>query len=460
MWSDLIEQIRGPRYRAIVEAISGAIESGQLAAGAQLPTYRDLAWQLKVNVGTVSRAYAELRRQGLIGGEVGRGTFVAGNLFDAPPSLSSGPSNGAFIDLSHNFPFHAPYNPMVARIVDELGGDCDIGRLMTYQVDLGQVHHREAGRVWLELQGLSDASGAIAVTAGAQHGILLAASALTRPGDRVMTERFTYFGMKSIASMLGIDLVGVEIDEEGLLPESLEQVCRASGSRILYCSPTLHNPTTSLMSEERRERVAGICKSNGIRIIEDDVYGFLLEPRIRSICSFAPEITFYVTSLSKCIGPGLRVGFLRFPEEHCDRIGLAMRATTLMAPPLMAEITARLIADGSARRIASEQVVEIKRRQRIAGQILRNQAMMRHPRSFHIWLSMTNDWSPQEFAHEAKRLGVGVAPAELFAVSPLAPCTAVRLCVSAAHDLAQLRTALARLSDILARPWRPATPFV
>jgi DNA-binding transcriptional MocR family regulator len=78
----------------------------------------------------------------------------------------------------------------------------------------------------------------------------------------------------------------------------------------------------------------------------------------------------------------------------------------------------------------------------------------RHPQSFHIWLEMTNGWSPREFSFDAKRLGVGVAPGDLFAVSSLARSHAVRLCTSAAHDVSQLNTALSLLSNILKRPWK------
>ncbi len=455
-----IQRQPGPRYQAIIHAVSEAITSGRLAARERLPTHRELARQLGLDVGTVSRAYAELRRQGLISGEVGRGTFVAEIVRDAPQSISETPAEPDFIDLSHNFPFGAPCSPRIAPVLATALDGCDVDRIMTYQVDLGQRHHREAGRAWLAFQGLPDGGGEIAVTAGAQHGLLLAVSALTRPGDRVLTEAVTYFGLKSIAALLGLELVPVEVDAEGLVPASLAEAGRGSGARVLCCSPTLHNPTTSLMSEARREEIAQVSRELDLHVVEDDVYGFLLEPRVAPICSLVPERTFYVTSLSKCIGPGLRVGFVRFPAEHAERVGLAMRATTLMASPVMAEITARMIGDGTAARIASELRQEVAQRQEIAGRLLAGCPVRRHPWSFHVWMQMTNGWHAREFTSEARRLGVGVAPGELFAVSPTARPDAVRLCISAAHDRAQMEKALSVLTRLLATPWRPATPPV
>ncbi|WP_046867170.1 PLP-dependent aminotransferase family protein [Microvirga massiliensis] len=460
MWADLIRQVPGPRYRAIVQVISDAIRSGKLSARDQLPTHRELARQLDIDVGTASRAYSELRRRGLISGEVGRGTFVAETVRDAPPSISEAPSTGSFIDLSHNFPLNAPTSPLVARTIEELSRDCDIASLMTHQVDLGHAHHREAGRAWLDFNGLSDAGGEVAVTAGAQHGLLLAISALTTPGGRVMTEAFTYFGMKSVATMLGLELVAIDIDGEGLVPDSFENACRTSGAKVLYCTPTLHNPTTALMSEARREDIAKISRRYGIHIVEDDVYGFLLEPRVRPLCSQAPDLTFYVTSLSKCIGPGLRIGFLRFPASYREKVGLAIRATTLMASPLTAEIAARMIETGFLHCIAADQRAMMKQRQSTAELLLQGHHMQRHPQSFHVWLEMANGWTPQEFSLEAERLGVGVAPGDLFTVSPATRSRAVRLCISAANDASQLNSALSLLSGLLEKPRKASASLV
>ena len=460
MLTDLIRKAPGPRYRAIIDVISDEIMSGRLSARDRLPTHRELAHQLDLDTGTASRAYAELRRLGLISGEIGRGTFVSEIVRDAPTSMSVTTPADSLIDLSHNFPLGAPCNPRVTTIVESLIAGGPVDELMTYQVDMGQPRHREAGQAWLEFQGLRDAGGEVAVTAGAQHGLLLALAALTRHGDRVMTEAVTYFGLKSVAALLGLEFVPIEIDEEGLVPESFEKACRETGAKVLCCSPTLHNPTTALMSEGRRQMIAEISRKFAVHIVEDDVYSFLLEPRVPPICNFAPERTIYVTSLSKCIGPGLRVGFVRFPHEHAEKISLAMRASTLMAPALTAEIAARMIRDGAICQIAADQRDEMTCRQKLVDELLGGYVMQSHPRSFHIWLQMTNGWSPREFANEARRCGVGVAPGEIFAVSPLSRPRAVRVCISAAQNAAHLQSALSTLQGILSGPPHAIAPPV
>ncbi len=449
MWLDSVTAIPGPRYIAITEAMVSAIKQGQLRAGDRLPTHRDLATRLGVNVSTATRAYAEMRRRGLIVGETGRGTFVHQVVPDAPPTIWEGRKERRFIDLSHNFPINAPTSPALAGILREVAKVRELRDLMTYQVDVGLKKHRSAGASWIRSSGMPASADEVVVTAGAQHGILLALSALARPGDVVMCEELTFYGLKSAAHTLGLELAPIKIDQHGLLPQRLEEVCGKSGAKVLYCMPTLHNPTTAIMPEERKRQIARICEVHGITIIEDDVYGFLVQPRVLPLSSFAPDSAVYLTSLSKCIAPGLRIGYLRAPQELVARIGVSLRASILMATPFMAEVACRLIRDGAADHIANAQRCDVMRRQVVAAALLPAGLRRAYPSSFHIWLHMNNSWPARQFALEAERRGVGVTPAEIFTVDARCTANAVRVCISAAHDIPRLKSALTTLSGLL-----------
>jgi DNA-binding transcriptional MocR family regulator len=449
MWLDSVPSIPGPRYIAISEAVVSAIKLGQLRAGDRLPTHRELATRLGVNVSTATRAYAEMRRRGIVVGEAGRGTFVHEVVPDAPPTIWEAPQERRFIDLPHNFPINAPTSPALSGILGEVAKVRELRALMTYQVDLGLNRHRSAGAAWIRAAGLPASAEEIVVTAGAQHGILLALSACARPGDVVMCEELTFYGLKSAAHTLGLTLAAITMDANGLLPQRLEEVSRRSGAKVLYCMPTLHNPTTGVMPEERRRQVARICDLHGITLIEDDVYGFLVRPRVSPLSSFAPSRSIYLTSLSKCIGPGLRIGYLRAPPELVARIGVALRASILMATPFMAEVACRLIRDGAAQHIADIQRRDVMKRQEVAAALLPASQRRAHPSAFHIWLQVRNGWTARQFAREAERRGVGVTPVEIFAVDGRYCDNAVRVCISAAHDMSRLRSGLVVLGDLL-----------
>ena len=455
-WQPNLEGRDGPRYVAIAEALAEDIDQGRVKAGHRLPTHRDLAWRLGVTVGTVTRAYAEAERRGLVAGEVGRGTFVKESV-PIGPETPDDAAGDDFVDLSYNYPPDHPRIDTVGEVLGEITAEGALAGLMGYEMGLGRMRHRAAGARWLSEGGLPSEAEDVVVTAGAQHGMLLAVSALARPGDTVLTEQLTYYGIKSIAAVMDLRLHGLPMDREGLLPDTLDAACRATGAKVLYTIPTLQNPTTAIMSEARRREVAEVCERHGVSIVEDDVYGFLPEPAPPPLARIAPERTIHVAGLSKCLAPGLRIGFLRADRALLDRVGTAMRASTLMAPPLLAEVASRLIGDGRARKMAEWQRKEARARQEIAARILPAELTETQPEAFQLWLRLPEPWRREVFAAEARSRGVGVAPAEVFAIGRQPVPHAVRVCLQAARRRGQLERALTILAELLAG--RPQSPL-
>lgn len=448
-WISDVRKLGGPRYLAIADAVTRAIDSGELKGGARLPTHRDLAETLSLDVTTVTRAYAEIRRRGLVAGKVGNGTFVQDVTPDSPASPSLTPNDGRFIDLSHNFPSTAPVLPGLRQLREEILRNLDLGGLIGRQVDVGTLSHRAAGASWLSGFGVESTSEDVVITAGAQHGLMIALAALTRPGDTVLTEEMTFYGMRSAADMLGRNLAGVATDEQGLLPDDLAEKCQSLGSRVLYCTPTLHNPTTAIMSAARRKAVVEVCLDHGISVIEDDVYGFLVKPQRRPLWADLRNQCIYVTSLSKCLGPGLRVGYLRVPTHLRRAVGVTLRASTLMAGPIEAEIAARFIHGGDARRLADEQRARMEALQMVVKDVFHGVKHDAKPSAYHVWLHMPAGWHSRVFAAEARLNGIGVTPASFFCISPTHRIDAVRICLSAAPDDRLLRRALQTILSIL-----------
>jgi DNA-binding transcriptional MocR family regulator len=446
-WSPNLSQSTGPRYVAIADTLARDIAQGQLKAGDRLPTHRELAWKLGVTVGTVTRAYAEAERRGLIAGEVGRGTFIRDRAVDVVPSTPSAPDG--FIDLARNFPPGWRDNREIADLLSDLSRSNDLSPLLGYAPNLGLASHREAGAQWLSRSGIPVAPSQVAVTNGAQHAMVVSLSALTRPGDVVLSEQLTFYGLKSLGTHLSLRLHGVELDDYGIVPAALDAACRQMAPKAIYCMPTLQNPTTAMMPEARRKEIAMICLRHGVTIVEDDIYGFLVEDAPPPLSSFAPDHSILLTSLSKCVAPGMRLGYLRANETLVERIGAALRATTWMATPLIGEIAARLIRSGRAAKMAVQMREEAKARQVIARRILGNAEYDAHEASFHVWLKLPEPWRREEFAQQVRRRGVGVAPADAFAIGRAQVPHAVRIGLSAARDRTQLERALGIIVEVL-----------
>ncbi|MDA0663006.1 MAG: PLP-dependent aminotransferase family protein, partial [Proteobacteria bacterium] len=366
---DLAER-PGPKYRAIADALAAQIADGTLAAGTQLPTHRDLAWKLGVTVGTVSRAYAEIARRGLVSGEIGRGSYVrtGARAEDLPHEAAGSPG---IINLSHNFPSPGAERAALAQTLAEMAANPGSGALLDYQPEAGLAAHRAAGAAWIGRHGWDVDPARVIVTAGAQHAILTVFASLTRPGDRIVTEALSYQGIKPAITQLGLRAEGLAMDEHGLIPEAFERTARSGGIRALYCMPTLHNPTTATLPEERRQEIASIALRFGIAVVEDDIYGPFHEgPAMTPLAALAGEQGYYLTSLSKTVAPGLRTGYVVAPAGRVENVSTAVRASCWMAPPLMAEIATRWISDGTADRVLDSHKAAAAERQVLARRIL------------------------------------------------------------------------------------------
>ncbi len=455
IWIPALDNRSGPRYVAIADAMADDITGGRLSPGTRLPPQRDLAWRLKVTVGTVARAYAEAARRGLVSGEVGRGTYVLDpkdrrdGLTELHRTLVEVHFPRAdetnFIDMSINRPAHDNGAKLVSEALHRLADSPDLARLLGYRLDSPWPRHSAAGARWLALDGVHVSPDRITPTIGGQQAIFAVMSALSQPGDTVFAEELTYPGIKRTGALISRPVEGIAMDQQGMIPEALDAALAKHPRSLVYCMSTLHNPTTVTMPLERRRAIAAVVQRHDAILAEDGIYAFLDEHAPPPVWTLAPERCVYMTSLSKALSPGLRVGFVAAPEHLQQRIAAAVAATTMMVAATLTEVAAMLIEDGSAERSAIEQRAEAAARMDMARAILGPERCPATPAD-HLWLVLPHGWRSDAFAAEASRRGVLVTQAAAFALGPRVP-KAVRVSISAPRDRDQLRTGL----DVLAR---------
>lgn len=427
-WQPDLDGRNGPAYRRIADALAADIGTGRLRPGDRLPPQRDLAWALKVTVGTVGRAYADAARRGLLSGEVGRGSFVRlpEPAVPAPAAPLPATPDAAPINFAQNLPVPGPETALLRETLQAIAADAALEPLLAYHPHLGRPRDRAAAAAWLCDSGIPAAPEHIAVVAGGQHGIAAILAACTEPGDAVATEAMTYPGFKTAARERRLRLDGLAIDAEGLLPDAFAAACRAGPPRLLYLTPNLCNPMAGVLPAERRTAIVEIARRHDVILVEDDVYGFLVD-RPPALASLAPERTLLVTALSKSVAPGLRIGYVLAPPAHLERLALAVRSSVWTAPPLMAEIATRWLETGVVRRLAQEKRREAAARQALARRVLGGPGP--HA-AYHFWLPLPESWRAVDFAAEAERQGVLVTPSTAFAVGRIPPLNGVRVCLS------------------------------
>ena len=443
-WIPTLTDREGPVYLRIVAALAADIESGRLLRGQQLPTHRALAKALGIDLTTVTRAYTKARHRGLTEARVGQGTFVIESLSRARRAADPWPE----FDLSMNFPpqpLDADLEGRLTRGIAAIQRDVGFSALLTYREAGASQAERDIAAGWLRSRIADAHVDRLVICPGTQNALSNLLVALTSPGDAVLTEALTYPGIRAAAGYAGVRLIGVPMDENGVVPDALEAACRRHAPKAVYLTPTIHNPTTATMPLSRREEVAEILQRNDLILLEDDAYG-ALEPHAAPLASLIPERTYFAASLSKCIAPGLRMSFVLTPDcASAKRLAAALRASVQMPVSLVVALVTRWLQDSSADAIIGAIQAEAAARQKLAAGVLARFAHSAHPNGHHIWLPLPGTWTSAEFASHVQRQGLAIVTAEPFSVDE-APPHAVRISLGAASS----RSELVRALDVVA----------
>ncbi|TAA56463.1 PLP-dependent aminotransferase family protein [Shinella sp. JR1-6] len=463
-WHPDLGRSSSPLYMAIADLIEMDLRSGQLLAGDKLPTHRDLARRLAIDVTTVARGYLEAQKRGLVQSHVGRGTFVTGSADAArvplPVGISPDSRRAAMVDPSMNMPPEPDDPDLLARMRDGLSAVAsDLVPLLRYQSFGGAAMDKEAAALWLGRKGVAPQQERIFVAPGAHPALLAIFGMLTKPGDTVLAEAITYPGMRSIAAQLRLKLVGLPMDDQGILPEAFAEACMREKPKAIYLNPTLQNPLTLTMSAARRAEIAATANTYRVPIVEDDAYGFIPASTPSPVAAFAPQLTWYIGGLSKCIGAGLRLAFVVAPDDSRALWSFAgaMRAGNVMASPLTAALATRWIEDGTADAILDFLRSEAPARQALAASLL-PAGYRADPMSFNIWLPLPQGWTRSTFGTHMRACGLGVMASDAFAVDG-APPEAVRVSLGGPVTRPQLQTALEFMAHALEGPPEMAGSF-
>lgn len=439
-WLPTIHEGSGPVYRRIVDALSADIANGRLRRGQQLPTHRALAQSLGLDLTTVTRAYGEARRRGLLDARVGRGTFVSETTTRATVDLP----HPVKIDLSMNVPpqpVEANLDVRIAQGLASIQKDAGFSTFLNYQRPGGCDEDRDTAATWLRARIPKAHADRLVIFPGSQSAIFNALLSLTSPGDVVLTEALTYPGVRAAAAKLGVRLVGVTMDEQGIVPEALGSACRQHKPKAVYLIPTMHNPTTVTLGPSRRKAIAEIIRKAGVVLIEDDAYG-ALDPSASPIANLIPERTYLAVSLSKCMAPALRVSFMLTPDVAAEQmLRNSLQATAQMASPFMVALVMNWLDSGVADQIVAAIRNEAIGRQQLAAKILKGHSFAASARGHHLWLSLPRHWDRADYIAHVLRDGLAVVGSEAFAVDRAGP-HAVRVSLGAARNRAELGTAL------------------
>jgi len=449
-WDLKITRGGGARYLQIVDFIERAIGEGRLVAGDRVPPQRHLARALGVDLTTVTRAYTEARRRQLIEAKGALGTFIA-----APRAELA-----RVVDMSMNVPPPPglDYQDLLRRGLSQVLLRSDPHLLMTYQLVGGSASDRAAGAIWLaQIFGHVD-TARLLVCPGAQSALAALILARTRPGDAIVTEPLAYPGIRAAAARLGRRVVVARCDDDGMLPDELE-AASAEGATLAYLNPTAQNPTTHTMPASRRAEIGRVAGQCDITLLEDDPYWLLTPGAPPPLAQFAPARTYYVSTLSKTLSPGLRTAYVLLPEGRTgDDLLAALRSFALMAAPMTAALATQWIHDGSATQLLDSIRTEALARCELANRWLSGIGQL--PSSaIHAWHRLPEHWSTHQLTQAALAEDLRVTPSDAF-WDGANPPNAIRISLGGVQDRAQLSHALRKLAALLVRRPTPGPELV
>ncbi len=448
----------GPLYARLAGAIENAIDGGTLPAGAKLPPQRNLAFDIGVTIGTVSRAYAIMRERGLVSGEVGRGTYVLAQ--EATPQIRHGVTAAHFGGTRTHAPVDgmlrfdstaAPLNfarDAIGAVASEILA-AKPAELYDYSRSQPQ-NWREAGATWLAAGGWKPEPRTILQTNGAHSGLMAVIAATTMPGDSIVFEDLTYSSLARSAAMMGRRTVTVETHTDGIDPDELERVCAQRHPKLLFLMPACQNPTLGVMSEEKRRAIAEIALRYNILVIEDSVYAPRDGSNLVLLAELIPERVFHVGSLSKSVSAGLRCGWIACPLHYANRVQIALKMLSGGIAFLMAETAAQLVNSGIAESIRLENTAEIRRRILDVRDVFRGVEFDSREDVPFIWLRLPEPWLSGTFKAAAAAEGILIDDEDEFKVGRSDKTWhRVRIGVSATEHAVDAHNGLVRLRQLL-----------
>jgi DNA-binding transcriptional MocR family regulator len=448
IWLPTLDRSK-PLYLAIADAIAADVDGGTLAKGDRLPPQRDLAWKLGVTLGTVTRAYKEAEHRGLLAGEVGRGSYIRSG--QAPTAIAPmGFEADGLIDLTHAIPPPIVSTQEFDAALHAMMRDPRRLDLLDYAPPEGFALHKQMAANWLKRSGIEADQRDIFVTAGAHLGLITVLEAITQPGEAIMAEAMNYALLRLTFKNAHIEPVALEMDAEGLTPSSFKHAASTGKSRVLYVVPSLQNPTTSTMSMQRREEIVAIARQYDITIIEDDIFR-LLDARVQppTFYALAPERTYHITSLSKTLAPGLRIGFVVSPKSQDRVLRGQIRTMATRTVGITGEIARYWIETDLASTILARTRSELSTLRASFMDVFKGHQFRCEPGAPYVWLELPARWTPGRFASALLARNIKVLPGSVFQLVPQAQSQHVRICFGTTAQGWKVRKAFEAIKELM-----------
>ena len=456
MIMDLDRDNATPLYIQIKNHLVELIEQGQLAPGARLPATRELARSMGLNRNTVIAAYQELEAKGLVSSHVGRGTSVSVHLPSREPGGTRSGGERLRLEslLSATWRNSYPHLPAIADQIMEASGDpatisfasnepdvallpveefaaCTQSALRKYGADLLVSGQPEGFPPllsympgFLARRGISCTQDEVMIVNGIQQGLSIIGRLIIDPGDVILMENLSYPGALGVFRSLQANCIGIPIDGEGIRVDVMESVLARRGAKLIYTMPTYQNPTTAVLSDERRARLLAVCRARDVLVVEDDY--------VHDMCFDGREVlplkardtsdgVISMGSFSEIAFPGIRLSWIVAPAAVIERLRLIKQFTDQYTNRLLQGALLEFCQKGLLERLLKRKQLACRhRRDALAdalGRFLPEEAHWQKPRGgLYQWVDLPKGIDALNLLLATREKGVVFAPDRIFSV--------------------------------------------
>jgi 2-aminoadipate transaminase len=423
-----------PLYRQLFEQIAARIRSGEMARGERLAPTRELAGLLGLNRTTVSAAYEMLETQGLIAGQVGRGSFVTGGPaarsgVDWPSILPQAGTTSAFPREEISFVMSRPSRDLFP--LDHFRASCtavlerpDLADILQLGSPSGYEPLRRRLLEDARRQNLAAPGDDLLITNGCQQALDLIGRVLLRPGDPVAIEDPVYPGLKNLLAGMGAQLIGIPVGPHGVEPAQVDRVLRER-PRFLVVTSNFQNPTGATLPLDVRRGLIESARAASVPVVENDAYGDLRYtgeplPAIKQLDDGGGTVL--LRSFSKVSFPGLRVGWALGPKPLLDRLRQAKEAADLHTDQLSQAVLLEFVESGQfeahRRRVLEAGAARLAATLDGCRRYLPAGTRWTHPEGgMNLWLRLPEPLDAADLLPRARKEGVAYLPGKYFTVS-------------------------------------------
>jgi 2-aminoadipate transaminase len=423
-----------PIYRQVFQQLKDSIHTGKISTGTRLPATRELAGLLGLNRTTISAAYELLESEGLIAGQVGRGSYVTGvqaregqgldwrSLLTAGAAAPSPQPSREAISFSSSRPSELLFpTEEFRRSCEEVLAGSEIASILQLGSPGGYQPLRQHLISEARANGSMGPGDDLIITSGVQQALDLLQRALVSPGDRVAIEDPVYPGVKNLFQCAGALVSGVRMGADGIDLEDLERTLDRDRPKVLIVTPNFQNPTGATMPLEARKALLRMTQAAGVALVENDTYGDLRYegPALPAVKS---RDTILLRSFSKIAFPGLRVGWAIGPHAVIARMIEVKQLSDLHSDQLSQAVVLRFAESGRLeahrRRILKSGAERLKAVLSACEQYLPEGSTFTRPQGgMNLWVRLPSPLDTDELLAQAQRENVTYLPGRYFTVS-------------------------------------------